>query len=162
MKSSVGSDELSHMHRRAAHGGGHVVVRHRDGRDVRGGSAQGSHGRSRGFNHAPDLRQVSEERRAKRPVALPREHVGIQQLPSLARSDACAEARPRLDEPFRYQDFDRFAKRRAAYRQPARPGEGVAGLNLAAEDLAAQTLHEATMQRGTRHGSPMVILFAPS
>ncbi len=86
--------------------------------------------------------QVREQRLVGVGFKNPRQHIRVQQVPTLRRADPSADLRPRVHQSFGIQDSDGLAIRRARYLQPfARLNfivEQVAGRKTARYDADAQ------------------------
>ncbi len=79
-------------------------------------------------------------------VALPGEHIWIEQVPGIAGSDPRAGLWTRLDESLRGEHLHRFPDDRAARAQLALGGQQRAGLQIAAENAAADRVDDPSMQ----------------
>src|SRR5438093_844638 len=115
----------------------HLLERVFERRDVLGVGAGSGKLRSRRFDDTADLGQLAQQRIVDRAVLLPGEDVGIEQVPRVARTDARAGFRPRLDEPFGGEHFHRLAHDRAARAEIGLGRQQVARPQIAAEDAAS-------------------------
>src|SRR5207244_12763263 len=106
--------------------------------------------RGGGLDDAPYLGQLAEERGGRSALPLPGQYVRVEQVPGLARPHARSRLRPRLHESLRGQDLDRFALHGPAGGQARVERQHLAGLDVAAQDPAADTVYDLTVQTAAR------------
>ena len=133
------------------------------------GTRRGERGRIR-LDHGAHFGQLAEERGPRCLVMFPRHDVGVEQVPRLARRDAGADLRLRLDQAFCRKHLDGFAQCRAAGGHSRPRLQRVARLDVAPQDPPAKGVHDLPVQIAVRvaardgghvGGADMIILYPP-
>ena len=96
------------------------------------GAPPGGQRRRLGLDDPPQLEQIGQQPAVGLVLENPRQHVGVEQMPLLARADAGADLRPRFDQPLGGEDAHCLAV------GGARDAQLVAGGNLILEHEAGR------------------------
>jgi hypothetical protein len=142
VEGQIGLDELV----RGADGGPQLGHRGHDRTALPGaGLLGGQPGRAR-LQRDPQVGEHPDVVRAGLRGVPPAQHVGVEQVPRLARADPGAGAGPALQQALAGQHFHALAQRRAAHLEPADQfvlgGYRSARAQLTADDRGAQRVHD--------------------